>query len=113
MSPAALLALADAADALARLARAAVVDAGADTGTMLPVAHAAQLAGTTVRVIRDAIRAGALPAFGRQRDRAVRRGDLTEWIESRRAVPVVGPDDPDLERRIRRIARRQSAGRGR
>ena len=102
----ALHAIADAADALARLARAAANE-GADRGSpddLLPLEDAARTAATSVRVIGDAIRAGALPAYGRQRDRAVRRADLEVWIGARRVRPVNGPDDADLARRMRRLS---------
>jgi hypothetical protein len=72
---------------------------------VLPIADAARIAGTSVRVVRDAIRAGDLVAYGRQRDRAVRRTDLDRWVESRRLRPVVGVDDGDIERRVLRLAR--------
>lgn len=71
---------------------------------LLPLAAAARRAGLkSVRVLKDAIRARELPAYGRQRDRAVRRADLDAWIASRRVVhaPI---DDLDIERRMKRIA---------
>jgi hypothetical protein len=101
----ALRALADAADALARLARAAAEEGPIDPEAFVPVREAARAAGTSARVIRDAIRRRDLPAFGRQRDRVIRRADLDRWIESRRVAVVEGPDDPDIERRMARIAR--------
>jgi hypothetical protein len=104
LTPAALAALADAADALARLARAAAADASTDPCGLVPIVDAAKRAKTSARIVRDAIRAGDLPAFGRQRDRSVRRGDLDAWIESRRVRPVAGVDDLDIERRVRRLA---------
>ncbi len=104
MKTTAIRALADAADALARLARAVAEDPG-DADAMLSLADAARLAATSQRVLRDAIRAGELAAYGRKRDRAVRRGDLDAWIESRRVAPVPGVDDADLVRRVRRLAR--------
>jgi hypothetical protein len=106
VSPAALHAIADAADALARLARAALEDEPADASKLIRIADAATLAATSARVIREAIRSGALAAYGRQRDRAVRHADLMEWVESRRAKPVAGPDDAEVDRGIRRLARR-------
>src|SRR3974390_3380105 len=110
MNAALLLAIADAAEllasnaqALARLARASAVDSPDDASALLRIAAAAEHASTSKRVVREAIRSGDLPAYGRQRDRAVRRGDLEHWIESRRARPVAGVDDDDLRRRIRRL----------
>lgn len=78
---------------------------GAD---LLPLADAARVAATSVRVVRDAIRAGALQAVGGQRDRAVRRGDVEVWIEGRRVVggKSKGDDfDEDVERILARRAR--------
>jgi hypothetical protein len=106
----ALLALADAADALARLARAAVADAPQGPETLVPIREAARAAGTSPRVLRDAIRQGELPAFGRQRDRAVRRADLDQWIGARRVPVREGPSDRDIERRMYRIERLEHAG---
>jgi hypothetical protein len=107
MSPAALAALADAADALARLARAAAEESTRQPTELLPLKEAARAAGTSLRVVREAIRAGDLAAFGGQRDRTVRRSDVDAWIESRRLRPVAGVDDADIERRMSRIARRR------
>jgi hypothetical protein len=73
-----------------------------DAGELLPLAEAARVAATSVRVLREAIRAGNLVAFGRQRDRSVFRGDLARWIEERR-VRVDGVDDEDIRRRMRRL----------
>lgn len=75
---------------------------------LLPLDRAAAVAATSVRVVRDAIRAGALPAVGRQRDRAVRRRDLDAWVESRRAALVQVSDDQAerVEARLRRRGRR-------
>jgi hypothetical protein len=105
----ALHALADAAHALARIARAAAEEACEDPASLVPLPEAARVAGTSKRVVRDAIRAGELPAFGRQRDRSVRRSDLQRWIESRRVRVTEGPDDLDIERRVARIARARAA----
>jgi hypothetical protein len=105
MNREALLALADAADALARLARAAVADTPTGPDTLLPICEAARTAGTTPRVLRDAIRQGDLPAFGRQRDRALRKADLDQWIAARRVPVREGPTDKDIERRMNRIER--------
>lgn len=77
---------------------------------LLPLAEAARVAATAARVVADAVRAGELPAFGRQRDRAVKRGDLRRWIESRR-VTHEGADDVDVERRMRRLAANDGASR--
>ena len=105
MRTAALRALADAADALARLARAAVEESNGSTDSLIPLADAARLAATSIRVVREAVRAGDLAAYGRSRDRAVRSGDLQAWVASRRAKPAVGADDQDMARRVRRLAR--------
>ncbi len=76
---------------------------------LLPLADAAREAATSVRVLRDAVRARELPAFGRERDRSVRRSDLERWIESRRVVHAA-IDDDDIERRVRRIGAQRKAG---
>lgn len=83
-----------------------VIPAQASDGDdLLSLADAAALARCSVRMLRDAGRAGELALYGRQRSRAVRRADLDAWIESRRMRPVAGVDDDDIERRMRRIAR--------
>jgi hypothetical protein len=107
MRAAALQALADAADALARLAREAAseVDGRHRADALVPLAEAARLAATSLRVVRDAVRRRELVAFGRMRDRAVRRADLASWIASREVKPVPGVDDLDIERRVARLAR--------
>ncbi len=116
MKPAALHALADAAEALARLAREAASERPAAwDDALIPLAEAARLAATSVRVVRDAIRRGELVAFGRMRDRAVRHADLAAWIASRALQPVEGIDDADIARRVSRLAqvkrgRRASTG---
>ncbi len=72
---------------------------------LIRIEDAAPIAGLkTTRPIRDAIKSGELPAFGRQRDRAVRRADLDRWIEGRAVRPHAAVDDADLERRMRRLA---------
>ena len=117
MKPAALYALADAAEALARLAREAASERPeASADALIPVAEAARLAATSVRVVRDAIHRGELTAFGRMRDRAVRNADLAAWIASRALKPVEGIDDPDIARRVNRLAqlkRGRTSGPGR
>jgi hypothetical protein len=100
-----LCAIAEAAEALARVARTASDEDFESDDALIPIPVAAKLAATSVRVLRDAIRAGDLSAYGRQRDRAVRRADLEEWVRNRRVVPLPGPDDADLARRVRRLAR--------
>ncbi|MBV9945782.1 MAG: helix-turn-helix domain-containing protein [Myxococcales bacterium] len=76
--------------------------AASDPDQLLPLADAAKLAATSVRVLRDAIRAGVLPAHGRQRDRAIRRRELESWIETRRA-PVGQVADDQAARVERRL----------
>ncbi|MGH7437424.1 MAG: helix-turn-helix domain-containing protein [Polyangiaceae bacterium] len=114
MKPAALHALADAAEALARLAREAASERPEAWGdALIPIAEAARLAATSPRVVREAIRRGELAAFGRMRDRAVRDADLAAWIASRALDPVEGVDDADIARRVNRLAqrkRRRAAG---
>lgn len=78
---AALLALADAAEALARLARAVAEETSSNPEDLVSVRDAARFAATSPRIVRDAIRLGDLPAYGGQRDRSVRRRDLGQWIE--------------------------------
>jgi hypothetical protein len=70
---------------------------------LLSLVVAATIAATTVRVLREAIRTGDLPAYGRQRDRAVRRADIDKWIATRRATPTAGVDDRDIARRMGRL----------
>jgi hypothetical protein len=78
-----------------------------DPGELIPVAESAKIAATSLRVVRDAIRSGALAAVGRQRDRAVRRRDLDAWVESRAAAPSKVSDDlaARVEKRLARKAR--------
>ena len=57
----------------------------------------------TTRPILDAVRAGELKAFGKQRSRTVRRSDLLAWVESRSVKPIAGLDDLDIQRRIKRL----------
>jgi hypothetical protein len=103
---AALAALADAAEALARLAREVARDAGDEhQDGLLPLAEAARLAATSKRVVRDAVRKRELVAFGRERDRAVRRSDLDAWIASRQVQPTPGVADADIEVRMARLSR--------
>ncbi len=113
MKPAALHALADAADALARLAREVASEpVGAQRDdALIPIAEAARLAATSPRVVRDAIRRGELAAFGRMRDRAVRHADLAAWIAGRLVKPLHGVDDADIARRIERLAQGKRAAR--
>ena len=89
----------------AALARGAVPG---EADALVSIVCAAGMAATSVRVLREAIRSGELPAYGGQRDRAVRMRDLTVWIESRR-VTLRGPIDRDIERRMRRVAKRGAA----
>jgi hypothetical protein len=105
MSPDALRALADAADALARLARAAAEETvSADDHLSLDEARVLARLRTT-RPLREALRRGDLQGFGSQRTRTIRRPDLLAWIESRRMAPVQGIADADIERRVLRLAK--------
>lgn len=79
----------------------------AQGAALVPLAEAARIAATSRRVLREAIRARALVAFGGQRDRSVRREDLLRWIDERRVAPVAGPNDADIERRLARLGRRK------
>ena len=72
----------------------------ADGAELVPLDEAARIAATSKRVLRDAIRAHALAAYGGQRDRSVRRADLDT-----RVAPVAGPADLDIDRRVARLAR--------
>ncbi len=105
MKTASLLALADAAEALARLARAVAEETSTNPEELVPLGEAARFAATSPRIVRDAISVGHLPAYGGQRDRSVRRRDLGQWIESRKVPVRMGPDDPDIERRMARLER--------
>jgi hypothetical protein len=78
-------------------------DASNDHEVMLTEAEAALEARCSIRTLREARRTGALTMYGRQRSRTVRRSDLRRWIESRATKPVVGVDDADMARRMRRI----------
>jgi hypothetical protein len=77
----------------------------AEPDELLPLRVAAEVAATSLRVLRDAIHADALPSFGKQRDRSVRRRDLEAWIESRRA-PVAQVAEGQEQRVELRLARR-------
>jgi hypothetical protein len=111
MNAVAMLALADAADALARLARAAAQEVN-DPDELLTLEEARRLAKfKTTRPIKDAGRRGELPLYGRERSRTVRRGEFLAWLEGRRAPVTAGPDDADMDRRVARLARRQRAKR--
>jgi hypothetical protein len=96
MRPTALRATADAADALARLARAAADDETDPEGALIPIRDAARFSAASVRAMHRAIRAGDLPVYGRKRNRAVRRGDVLAWIAQRRAPILPAPDDLDV-----------------
>jgi hypothetical protein len=109
VNAAALHALADAADALARLARAAAEDSS-DGAELLTLDAATKVAGVSRRVLREAIGARDLAAFGKQRSRTVRRSDLNAWVESRRVKPTAGPVDDDIERRMVRLSRQRRTG---
>jgi hypothetical protein len=75
---------------------------------LVPLDDAARIAGLrSKRTLVEAIRDGELQAFGRQRDRAVRRADLDRWIESRRIVHTAptGDHESRIERRMNRLER--------
>ena len=80
-----------------------------DADDRLTRSEAARIAGTSIGVVSAAIRRGELAAFGGERDRIVRRGDLEAWVESRRYRPSLGPVDGDIERRIRKLERGKAA----
>ena len=97
-------------------ARLAALATRLATATLDPTEHvsevdAARIAGTSVRALRDARRAGELVMYGRQRSRTVRRGDLAVWIESRKVKPLEGVDDADMDRRVARLAKGRRAHR--
>lgn len=107
MSAAKFLALADMLDGAARFAREIGQEGGleSDPNEFVTENEASKIAKVSIRVLRDARRAGHLAMFGSQRSRTIRRADLMAWIESRRAPVIRGVDDADIERRMRRIAR--------
>jgi hypothetical protein len=71
---------------------------------LLPEAEACRIAACSRRTLADARKRREIPSYGRQRDRAYRRGDLQAWIESRRVVhPAM--DDDDIARRVRRLSK--------
>ena len=74
----------------------------------LTLAEAAKVARTSRYVVAEAVRAGELPASGRQRDRSVTRADLHAWI-AKRVVKVEPPDDGDIAERVERMARGRRA----
>jgi hypothetical protein len=108
MNAAALRAIADAADALSRIAREALAD-DAPADEHLPKQKAAEIAGVKVRALDDARRRGELPMYGRQRSRTVRRDELMAWLASRRVERMAVPDA--LAARVeRRLAKKRRAG---
>lgn len=74
---------------------------------LVPLEQAAKIAATSKRVIADAVRSGDLRAYGRQRDRAIRRADLDAWIEARAVRVEVGRDDDAIDLRVKRIERQR------
>lgn len=110
MSAAKFLALARLLDSAACLAREIGQDDGEPNASdYVTEAEASALAKVSIRILRDARRAGHLAMFGSQRSRTIRRADLLAWIESRRAPVIRGVDDPDIVRRMRRISRARKA----
>jgi len=73
------------------------------------VAEAAARVKRPARALRAAIRAGDLPAYGNQKSRTVRRGDVDAWVEAQRA-PVHQVDDLDIDRRVERLERAAAGG---
>ena len=98
MTPAALRALADAADALARIAREAASEGDLAPTRMLKVSEAAAFAAVKRRTLLRAIRRGELVAYGTHRERTVKGADLLAWIESRRFQRRVVPRDGEAPR---------------
>lgn len=78
---------------------------------MLPEAEACKYGGCSKRTLTVARRTGEITAYGSQRDRSYRRSDLDKWIESRKVVhePI---DDPDIERRVERMAKARKSKAG-
>lgn len=115
MTPAALRALADAADALARIAREAAREGELVPSRMLNISEAAAFAAVKRRTVQQAIRRGELAAYGAQRDRAVKGADLLAWIESRRyrSRPVTLDDEAerDIDRRVGQLEQERLAAR--
>jgi hypothetical protein len=108
MNAAGLVALADAADALARLARAVAQETPTNADDdLLPLHVAAAIASTSVRSLKDAKRRGELELLGRERSRVVRRRDLVAWIEGRGALSTIGPEDAELDARVERLKARR------
>jgi hypothetical protein len=79
-----------------------------DDDELLPIERASEIAATTDRVLRAAINAAELPAFGGQRDRSVKRSDLETWIISRKVRIEEGPADDSIARRVRQIERKRA-----
>jgi hypothetical protein len=79
----------------------------ADPAELLPLLDGARLASTSPRALKDAARRGEIALFGRERSRVVRRGDVLQWVQDRRApVAAVAQDQAArVEARVSRLAR--------
>jgi hypothetical protein len=60
------------------------------------------------RQLADARRSGVLGAYGGQRSRTYKRGELIRWLEERRSKPVT-VDDADIDRRVMCLAKARQA----
>jgi hypothetical protein len=85
-----------------------VTERASDGDDLMPIAEAAALVRVSTPVLAKAGRNGELEVFGKQRSRVVRRADVLKWKASQR-LRLVGPDDLDLARRIKRLETRRSA----
>lgn len=100
-----IVALADAAEALGRAARA-IATSQRDPEELLTLDEARELAKLrTTRPLKEAARRGELPLYGSERMRRVKRAELDAWLVSKRAPVLTGPVDPDLEARMARLAK--------
>lgn len=84
---------------------------GGSSGGRLPLSAAAEHAGTSVRVLREAIKQGELSAALLGREYSIGKSDLDVWIAGR----VVGPREPRAadthDPAARAIAQAQAEGR--
>ncbi len=89
--------------ALAAALAALLAPRTSDSEERLSLREAAVTAATTVRILEDAIRIGALPAYGSQRDRSVKRAELLKWADARRVN--IEMSDAQMDRINRRVER--------